>query len=166
MNIILRKWKLNDIPSLVKYLNNIKIWNNVRDRMPSPYTQKDAEEFISKQKIIDPNVNFAIVYNNEVTGGISILLKEDVSRIGAEIGYWLAEPFWGKGITTAAIGQLADYAFKNFAIERLYAEVYEHNKASMRTLEKNGFYLESIRKKAVIKNNVVMNDHVYVKLKK
>ena len=91
-------------------------------------------------------------------------MKEDVYRKSAEIGYFIGENFWGQGIATEAIGQLVGYIEKNFDLVRIYAEVFEYNKASMKVLEKNGFYLESIRKKAAIKNNIVINDFVWVKI--
>ena len=85
--------------------------------------------------------------------------------MSAEIGYWLAEPFWGQGIATEAVRQLVEYTFYYFDIVRLYAEVFETNKASMRVLEKNGFYLEGVRRKAVFKNGLLMDDFIWVKLR-
>ncbi|MFY0022190.1 GNAT family protein, partial [Acinetobacter baumannii] len=81
--------------------------------------------------------------------------------MSAEIGYWLAEPFWGQGIATEAVRQLVEYTFYYFDIVRLYAEVFETNKASMRVLEKNGFYLEGVRRKAVFKNGLLMDDFIW-----
>jgi [ribosomal protein S5]-alanine N-acetyltransferase len=91
-------------------------------------------------------------------------LKDDVYRESIEIGYFIGEPFWGKGIATKAVGKMLGHIEKNFAVSRIYAEVFEHNKASMNVLRKNGFYLEGIRKKAVIKDGVVMDDYVWAKL--
>lgn len=165
MDVQLTIWKPGDAEILAEYLNNKNIWDHLRDRVPHPYLVKDARSFIATQQRKDPAENFAIQYNSEVIGGIGILLKEDVSRLNGEIGYWLAELFWGKGIITEAIRQMTGYAFTSFKLNRIYAEVFAHNKASMKALEKNGYYLECIRKNAVIKNNAVLDDHIYVLLR-
>jgi [ribosomal protein S5]-alanine N-acetyltransferase len=164
MKVILREWKKSDSTALAKIANNKKIWDNVRDRLPYPYTEQDAKEWLAlvkKQKIV---TTFCIEADGELAGSIGFTLKEDVYRKSAEIGYFIGENFWGRGIATEAIRQLVGYIEKNFDLVRIYAEVFEYNKASMKVLEKNGFYLESIRKKAAIKNNIVINDFVWVKL--
>lgn len=164
MNVILREWKRSDVEALAKIANNKNIWNNVRDRLPYPYTEKDAKEWIAlvkKQKIV---TTFCIEANGNLAGSIGLILKDDVYKKTAEIGYFIGEDYWGKGIASEAVRQLIVYIQKNFDIVRLYAEVFEYNKASMRVLEKNGFYLESIRKKAAFKNNVIVDDYVWVKL--
>ena len=164
MDVILREWKRSDAAALAKMANNKKIWDNVRDRLPYPYTKKDAKEWLSlvrKQKTI---TTFCVVANGEVAGSVGFTLKEDVYRKNAEIGYFIGEDHWGKGICTEAVKLLVDYILKKFDVVRIYAEVFEYNKASMKVLEKNGFYLECIRKKAAIKNNVILDDYVWVKL--
>jgi RimJ/RimL family protein N-acetyltransferase len=158
-------WKPEHSNALATYLNNRNIWNNLRDRVPHPYLLNDARAFIATQQLKKPAENFAIEYNGEIVGGIGVLLQEDISRLTAEIGYWLAEPFWGKGIITEAIGQMTSYAFSTFGLVRIYAEVFAHNKGSMKALEKSGFHFESIKKNAVIKNDTIIDDHVYVMLK-
>lgn len=167
MNVSLREWRISDIDPLALLANNKKIADNLRDIFPFPYTIDDAKNrIISNEKIIPPNT-FAIEADEQFVGGCGIHSKEDVYRCSAEIGYWVAEPFWGKGVATEAVKQLLRKTLPHFPnIVRLYAEVFEHNKASMRVLEKNDFHLESIRRKAVIKNNVVMDDYVWVKLLK
>ncbi len=164
MKVILREWKKSDSAALAKIANNKKIWDNVRDRLPYPYAEQDAKEWLAlvkKQKIV---TTFCIEVDGELAGSIGFTLKEDVYRKSAEIGYFIGENFWGRGIATEAIRQLVNYIEKNFDLVRIYAEVFEYNKASMKVLEKNGFYLESIRKKAAIKNNIIVNDFVWVKL--
>ena len=164
MKVVLREWKKSDSTALAKIANNKKIWDNVRDRLPYPYTEQDAKEWLAlvkKQKIV---TTFCVEADGELAGSIGFTLKEDVYRKSAEIGYFIGENFWGQGIATEAIGQLVGYIEKNFDLVRIYAEVFEYNKASMKVLEKNGFYLESIRKKAAIKNNIVINDFVWVKI--
>ena len=164
MKVVLREWKKSDSTALAKIANNKKIWDNVRDRLPYPYTEQDAKEWLAlvkKQKIV---TTFCVEADGELAGSIGFTLKEDVYRKSAEIGYFIGENFWGQGIATEAIRQLVGYIEENFDLVRIYAEVFEHNKASMKVLEKNGFYLESIRKKAAIKNNIVINDFVWVKI--
>lgn len=165
MNIVLREWRNDDKEPLAKFANNKKIADNMRDIFPNPYTIGDAVHWIATSGNSIPQTVFAIEADALLAGGCGIHLKEDVYKCSAEIGYWVAEPFWGKGIATEAVKQLLEKAIPNLTnVVRLYAEVFEHNKASMRVLEKNGFHLESIRKKAVIKNNLIMDDYVWVKL--
>ena len=137
----------------------------MRDLFPNPYTLKDAEEWVTRNKNRIPTTNFAIEVNGELTGGCGLMIFGDVYRHNAEIGYWIGEPFWGKGIATEAVKLLLEKIKTDFPeIIRVSAEIFEHNKTSMKVLEKNGFHLESIRKRAVIKNNIIMDDHVWVKL--
>jgi RimJ/RimL family protein N-acetyltransferase len=163
-DIQLRAWQKEDAAALASIANNKKVWLNVRDRFPHPYTITNALEWIARESIQQPPQNFGVIYNGSVAGGIGVILKDDVYKKSIEIGYFIGEPFWGKGIATKAVSLLIPYITNQYDVVRIYAEVFEHNKASMRVLEKSGFYLESIRKKAVIKNNVIMDDYVWVKL--
>ena len=165
MKIIVRKWVKEDIALLALLANNKRIADNLKDRFPSPYTLKDAEEWVAMNEQKSPTLDFAIEANDELAGGCGILLKNDVYRCSAEIGYWLGESFWGKGIATEAVRQLVEQIRLNYpGITRIYGNVFEQNKWSMRVLEKNGFHLESIRKRAIIKNGIVSDDYVWVKL--
>lgn len=167
MKVHLREWRKEEAELLAKLANNKKIADNMRDLFPNPYTIGDAMKWIAANENKTPPTTFAIEADGAFAGGCGIHPKEDVYKCSAEIGYWIAEPFWGKGVATEVVKQLLEKTIPHFPnIVRLYAEVFEHNKASMRVLEKNGFHLESIRKKAVIKNNVVMDDYVWVKLLK
>jgi RimJ/RimL family protein N-acetyltransferase len=107
-----------------------------------------------------------IYWQGQFVGEIGIDVKEDVFRLSAEMGYFIGEPFWGKGITTQAIKLMIDYVFNHFNIVRIEAGVFEFNKPSMRVLEKNDFYLESIKKNAAFKNGKIIDDYLWVKLKK
>jgi RimJ/RimL family protein N-acetyltransferase len=162
--VVLRPWKKNDAPQLAVIANNRKIWDNLRDHIPYPYSLADAEKWIAHCKTQRPVLNFAVVYNSEIAGSIGCLNKGDVYRKNMEIGYFIGEKFWNLGIATEAVRILVDHITKEFDVIRLYAEVYAQNKASMQVLHNNGFYLESIRRKSVIKNNVVQDDYVWVKL--
>ncbi len=162
-NIYLRAWKKEDAAALTAIANNKKIWITLRDRFPHPYTIKDAVEWIAHVSTQKPIQSFAIICNDQLAGSAGVLMKDDVYRKTIEIGYFIGEPFWGKGIATKAVALIVDYIKAQFNVVRIYAEVFDHNKASMKVLEKNGFQLEGIRKKSVIKNNVIMDDHVWVK---
>lgn len=164
MKVILREWKRSDAATLAKIANNKKIWDNVRDRLPYPYTKKDAKEWLALVKKQKTVTTFCVEADGEVAGSVGFTLKEDVYRKNAEIGYFIGEEYWGKGIATEAVRLLVDYIQKKFDLVRIYAEVFDYNKPSMKVLEKNGFYLECIRKKAAIKNNVILDDYVWVKL--
>jgi [ribosomal protein S5]-alanine N-acetyltransferase len=163
-NISLRQWKEEDAHALATIANNIKIWNNLRDQLPHPYTSKDAGDWISHCKKQKPAINFAIVYNGEVAGSVGCVPKADVYCRNVEIGYFIGEQFWGRGIATEAVRILIEYIEKHFEAVRIYAEVFAHNKASMKVLQKNGFYLESIRRKGAYKNKKIIDDYVWVKL--
>lgn len=165
METVIRQWKNEDLQKLVSQANNINVWNNLRNYFPHPYTEEHGKAWL--EKVVDalPAINMAIEADGKLVGGIGLILNGDVYIKSAEIGYWLGEQYWGKGIATEAVRQMTEYAFYYFDLVRLYAEVFETNKASMRVLEKNGYYLEGVRRKAVFKNNVLMDDYIWVKLK-
>jgi len=166
VDIRLREWKFADAPELARLANNRKIWDNVRDQFPHPYTLRKADEWIAAVLGRKPICNYAITVNGALAGGIGIVIQDDVSRCSAELGYWVGEPFWNQGVATLAIMQIIPIAWKNNpGLARIYASVFDFNKASMRALQKNGFHLESIRKKAVIKNGVVGDDYLWVILR-
>ncbi len=162
-DIQLRPWLRQDAQQLAAIANNKNIWNNVRDSFPSPYTVMDALQWISKEAGSQTLTNFAVLYQGSVAGSMGIILNEDVYRNTVEIGYFIGEPFWGKGIATAAVNSLCSYVEQRFKPTRIMARIYAHNKASMKVLEKNGFELESVQRKAAIKNGVVLDVYVWVK---
>ena len=165
MVTVIRAWKNDDLQELVSQANNINVWNNLRNYFPHPYTEEHGKAWL--EKVVDalPAINMAIDVDGKLAGGIGLILNGDVYIKSAEIGYWVGEQYWGKGIATEAVRQMTEYAFYYFDLVRLYAEVFETNKASMRVLEKNGYYLEGVRRKAVFKNDVLMDDYIWVKLK-
>jgi [ribosomal protein S5]-alanine N-acetyltransferase len=166
-NFTLRHFRNGDQESLIENANSIKIFNNVKDTFPHPYTYADASWWIEFCKETDkPATTFAIDMNGQVIGAVGIIIGFDIQRVTAEIGYWLGEKYWGKGIAVEALKQMTDYVFQNFPeIVRLWAAVFEYNKPSMRVLEKAGYEFEGIRKKAAIKNGVVIDEYVYVKFR-
>lgn len=164
-NWTLRPWRPGDEAALVKYANNRNIWINLRDVFPHPYTASDAAEWVQAQKDQDPVLHFAIANAHEAIGGIGLTLGDHDHRRSAEIGYWLGEPFWGKGIATEAVRVLVEYAFANFDFARLYAYVKEWNPASMRVLEKCGFQLEGRLRKSIVKDGQTIDQLLYAIVK-
>lgn len=165
MTITIRNWKQEDLNNLVFHANNKNVWNNLRNYFPYPYTEEHGKAWLEKVVDAVPAINMAIDVDGQMVGGIGLILNGDVYSKSAEIGYWIGEKYWGQGIATVAVGQMTEYAFYYFDLVRLYAEVFENNKASMRVLEKNGYYLEGVRRKAVFKNEVLMDDYIWVKLR-
>ncbi len=163
-NLRLRVWQKNDAQQMATIANNKNIWNNVLDSFPSPYTIMDALQWINRESTAQPITKFAIDYNGTVVGGIGVILNEDVYKNTVELGYFVGENYWGKGIATQAIQQIVMLISQNPVVTRIMARVYAHNKASMKALQKAGFFLEGIQQKAAIKNNVVIDVYVWVKL--
>jgi RimJ/RimL family protein N-acetyltransferase len=162
-NISLRPWQREDAQALAAIANDRNIFNNLRDHLPHPYTVMDALQWIAHCKEQHPVINFAVTYNGKVAGSIGCVPKTDVYRKSIEIGYFIGEQFKGNGIATEAVRILLEYVQHRFDVVRIYAEVFANNKASMRVLEKNGFYLEAIHRRSVVKNNVLMDDYIWVK---
>lgn len=163
--IQIRSWCEADAVSLAQMLNNKNILANLRDGIPFPYTVQDAMCFLSHTAIPNSGSYFCIEAGGQVAGSICILAKENIYRKTAEIGYYVAEPYWKRGIATRAIALITDHAWKNLDIVKIYAEVFSFNIPSMRALEKNGYMLESVRKKHVIKNGQFWDDCVWVKFR-
>lgn len=158
---VLRAWKPGDEPSLVRHANSRAIWRNLRDAFPHPYTLADARLWIETANPSGPITNFAIVIDRAAVGGIGLVLKEDVFRRSAEIGYWLGEEFWGRGIVTEAVSAVTNYAFDTFDLCRVFAGVFEWNPASMRVLEKAGYEFECRMKKSVTKDGETIDELIY-----
>lgn len=163
-DLILRPWQKQDAQALAAIANNRNIWNNMRDFFPSPYTVSDALQWITKTAADNPVQHFAILWQQKIVGGCGCILKEDVYRKNIEVGYYVGEPYWGKGIATEACRLLCDYIVEQKDMVRIEANTFQHNKASMRVLQKNGFYLEAIKRKAVFKNNELMDEYLWVKM--
>lgn len=159
----LRHWRWGDEEALARYANNRKIWRNMLDRFPHPYTIEEANCWISKR--IDntpPYNNFVIDVDGELVGGLGFEILPENHRVTARAGYWLAEPFWGRGIVTEAFTLFRDYIFTMFPdIQRIEATVFEWNPASARVLEKCGFTREARMRKACIKDGEVIDVYLY-----
>lgn len=157
----LRSWKPGDEESLVRHANSRAVWRNLRDAFPHPYTMADAIHWIQIANPTTPVTNFAIVVDGAAVGGIGLVLKDDVFRRSAEVGYWLGEAYWGRGIVTEALRAVTDYAFSSFDICRVYAGVFEWNPASARVLEKAGYEFEGRMKKSVTKDGETVDELIY-----
>lgn len=157
----LRSFRFGDERSLQMYADNSAVWNNLLNSFPHPFTLSDAITWISMNRNELNPVELAITVNNKVVGGIGITHQADVYRFNAELGYWLGEPFWNKGIMTEAVQAMVDYAFNNFKLIRIYARVFDFNEASMRVLQKAGFQKEAINRKAVYKNQTLYDEHLF-----
>ncbi|MEO0332311.1 MAG: GNAT family protein [Bacteroidota bacterium] len=163
-DILLRSWQEGDESGLVEHGNNYRIWKNVRDRFPHPYTMEDARIWVQMANQDPMAINLAIVVEAEVVGAVGVIFKDDVYCRSAEIGYWLGETYWGQGITTRAVQALSDYVLEYFDICRLYAGVFEYNEASSRVLEKAGYHLEARLRQSVTKEGRTVDELMYVRL--
>ena len=163
--ITLRQLKETDNTSIATLLNNKNISDNLRDRVPYPYTTEDADHFLNIISKQDPVTTFAIEYKGLFCGVIGLFPQEDVYRKSSEIGYWLGEPFWNKGIMTKAVEMICSFGFEQLDLARIFTGIFEYNKASMTVLEKNGFVKEGIARKAVFKKGQLWDEHRYAKLK-
>lgn len=161
MDIALRLWSPGDLAQLVKHGDNRNIAAHMADGFPSPYTPDEGEKFIRRATGDDPTKIFAIVYHQEVIGSIGIFPDTDIHRKNAAIAYWIAEPFWGKGVASEAIRKIVHYGFSTFDIIRIYAKPFGTNRASQRALEKAGFKLEATLEKTIFKNGTLLDEMIY-----
>ncbi|MFN0015920.1 MAG: GNAT family N-acetyltransferase, partial [Saprospiraceae bacterium] len=150
-----------DLPSLVQYANNFEIAKNMTDRFPHPYTEEAGRQFIAYAMEATPVHIFAIDVGGEASGGIGLHARFDVERKNMELGYWLAQPFWGQGIVPKAVAQMVDYGFRTFDITRIFARPYGPNVGSRRVLEKAGFVLEAHFEKTIFKNGEFLDELIY-----
>ncbi len=157
----LRPFSEKDIDALVKYANNAQIANNLTDAFPHPYGESNAKAFINSLINHQPTRVFAIDIAGEACGAIGVFPQTDIHRKNAEMGYWLAEPYWGMGLMTQVVHQMIDYAFNTFDIDRIFARPFGSNLASQRVLEKNGMVLEARFKKVLLKNNQYEDELIF-----
>lgn len=167
MKCQIRKWKLSDAKDLAIALSNRKIQDNLRDGLPYPYTEQDGADYISAMLSAneDETFAFAITADNKVVGSIGVFRQENIHRQTAELGYYVAEEYWGKGIMTEAVKQICEYVFDKSDIIRIYAEPFAYNIASCRVLEKAGFRYEGTLRSNAVKNGKVIDMKMYSLLK-
>jgi RimJ/RimL family protein N-acetyltransferase len=153
----IRSYRPTDAKALVRHADNPRVAENLRDRFPHPYRERDAHDWLSVALRQDPETNFAIAVGGELVGTIGLQIGEDVYRHSAEIGYWLGEEYWGRGIATEAVRTVTEWGFENLGLVRIHALVFESNPASVRVLEKAGFEVEGRMRSAVVKRGRVMD---------
>jgi len=164
-DVKVRSWRKDDPKSLVRHANNPKIAANLRDQFPHPYTRRDAIDFLDYVRSQEPECAFAIEYGGEVVGGVGFLLGRDIARMSAEMGYWLSEEFWGRGIATRVVTAMSDWAFDQYNLTRVFATAFAHNAASIRVLEKAGFAREGVLRRSAIKNGVILDQVLFAKVR-
>ncbi len=158
---VIRDWRRGDEPSLVRHASNRKIWLNLRDSFPHPYTMGDARRWIDVSTTQLRGNAFAICVGGFAVGAIALMPREDVNRHSAEIGYWLGEEYWGQGITTEAVTAVTDHGFRMLGLYRIYAEIFEWNRASMRVLEKAGYQAEGRLRRHAVKDGRLIDQILY-----
>lgn len=163
MNCIIRKWKLTDAKDIAVALSNKKIQDNLRDGLPYPYSEQDGIDFISSMLSAneDETFAFAITLDDKAIGSIGVFRQQNIHRQTAEMGYYIAEEYWGKGIMTDAVKQICEYVFKNSDILRIYAEPFAYNTGSCRVLEKAGFQYEGTLRNNAVKNGKMIDMKMY-----
>ena len=157
----LRHFKISDSLSLSKHANNRLIWENLRDRFPYPYSEEDAKLFIQMVTTYSSTTEFAIDLDGEAIGAAGIILKDDVYKENGEIGYWIGQDYWNKGIGTKVVAELLRIAFDELKLYRVYAEVFDKNTGSARVLEKNGLIKEATLINAIVKGGARQNLNIY-----
>lgn len=167
IKVQIRKWELADAKDLAAVLSNKNILDNLRDGLPYPYTKKDGQDYISAMLNVDENNTFAfaVTADKKVIGSISAFRQDNIHRQTAELGYYIAEEYWRKGIMTEAVKQLCNYVFTHTDIIRIYAEPFAYNIGSCRVLEKAGFQYEGTLRSNAIKNGKVFDMKIYSRLK-
>jgi RimJ/RimL family protein N-acetyltransferase len=156
-----RSWKGSDLDSLVRHANNHRIWLQLRDRFPYPYTESHARSFLAIARSQRPETLFAIAVDGQAVGGIGFHLQGDVERVSAEIGYWLGESFWGRGIVTEALAAVTRHAVTTHGLTRVFAIPFASNVASCRVLEKAGFVVEGRMRRSAIKDGRITDQLQY-----
>lgn len=159
-----RSFRPADARSLAVHANNRSVWLNLRDTFPHPYTDRDAREFIAFTLRQDPETHFAIAVEGQAAGAIGFRLHDDVERVSTEVGYWLGEAFWGRGIVTEALKAMTRYAFDTYGVTRVYAVPFEWNAPSQRVLEKAGYVFEGRMRRSAIKDGKIIDQLLYAYL--
>lgn len=167
MECTVREWKLSDAVHLAEMLNNQKILSNLRDGLPYPYKKKDAEEYITAMLSADKTKTFAfaITVNDTAIGSIGVFRCENIHYRTAEMGYYIGEPYWGKGLGTSAVKQVCSHIFRHTDIIRIFAEPFAYNLASCRVLENAGFQFEGVLRSNAEKDGNIIDMRMYSLLK-
>ena len=158
---------MTDAADLARTISNKKVQDDLRDGLPYPYTEQDGAEYIQAMLSADENNTFAfaVTVDDKAIGSVSVFRQENIHRRAAELGYYIVEEYWGKGVMTEAVKQICKYVFENSDIVRIYAEPFAYNTASCRVLEKAGFTLEGVLKNNAFKNGKIIDMKMYALIK-
>jgi ribosomal-protein-alanine N-acetyltransferase len=162
---LLRAWSPGDVDALVRHADNRNVWINLRDRFPHPYSRTDALRWIELAQELPPGTHFAIEVDGEAVGGIGLEPQADIERASAEVGFWLGEACWGRGIMTHAVRAFSEFALNRPGCVRLYASVLAWNPASMRVLEKSEYQREGRMRRSAIKDGRVVDRILYARVR-
>jgi RimJ/RimL family protein N-acetyltransferase len=161
---VLRRWAKSDVPSLVRHANNQNVAKHLRDRFPHPYTRAHAFAFLTHAAASDTPTHFAIIVEENAVGGIGYVRGSDVERFSAEVGYWLGEEFWGRGIGTEALQLLTRHLFAEEKLLRLFALPLSYNTGSIRVLEKAGYAREGLLRASCVKYGEPRDQLLYARI--
>jgi ribosomal-protein-alanine N-acetyltransferase len=158
---VLRPLVPQDAESLAHYANDPEVAKNLRDRFPHPYQRSDADAYIAHVATRSPQTGFGIVVDGQAIGTIGLILGDDISRCSAEIGYWIGQPFWGRGIATDALRAMTRYGFATFELTRVFAVPFASTSRSTRVLEKAGYVREGVMRQSAVKNGVIHDQWLF-----
>ncbi|MCA3223388.1 MAG: GNAT family N-acetyltransferase [Burkholderiales bacterium] len=161
----LRAWRLADAPSLARHANNERVWRNMSESFPHPYTEAIARHWVERGHVDFGGDNWAIAFDDQAVGGCGLHPGQGHERCNCEIGYWLGEPFWGRDVATEVVRVLTEQALVLPQITRVFAPVHAGNQASMRVLEKNGFHREGELRQSAIKAGRVIDRVLWARLR-
>ena len=163
MNYAIRPWRMEDAPDLADTIGNRNVLRNLRDGIPFPYTVADARDFIGEMLAADPEqvFAFAVTADDRAVGSVTMFRQANVHFRTAELGYYIAEPLWGRGAATFAVRAACAQVFEQTDILRIFAEPFAYNTASCRVLEKCGFLLEGTMRKNAFKDGRILDMKLY-----
>ena len=160
----IRSYQKSDAASLALHANNRKIWLNLRDRFPHPFGEAEGAAYIADVLARSHPTSFAIAVDGAAVGGISLRVGTDIERLTAELGYWLGESFWGRGIVSDAVAAITDFGFRELRLARIFAVPFAHNTPSHRVLEKVGYEREGVLRAAALKDGQVLDEYLYARI--
>ena len=160
-----RSYRVSDAASLARHGNNRRVWANLRDRFPHPFTEAEGTAYITRTLASDDPTSFAIDVDGVAVGGISLRPGGDIERVGAEIGYWIGEELWNRGIATAAIQLVTEHGFVDRGLRRIFAVPFTTNLGSCRALEKAGYQREGVLRQSAIKDGQILDQYMYARVR-
>jgi RimJ/RimL family protein N-acetyltransferase len=160
----LRPWRADDRASLLRHADNRAVARTLRDRFPHPYTGADADAWLAYAAAEPaPEGIYAIEVDGEGVGCVALERGNDIARLTAEIGYWLGEAYWGRGIVSEAVARVTELALEEPGLVRIFAPVFAGNVRSMRVLERNGYVREAILRRSGFKDGAVFDRVIYAR---